>query len=41
VVDATVIAHAERVRERRIATLDRRHFGTIRPRHVPGFLLLP
>lgn len=41
VVDATVIALAERLREPRIATLDHRHFGTVRPAHVPGFLLLP
>lgn len=40
-VDATVIALAERLGESRIATLNRRHFGTVRPRHVPGFLLLP
>lgn len=41
VVDATVIALAERLREPRIATLDHRHFTTVRPAHVPGFLLLP
>ncbi len=41
VVDATVIALAERLREPRIATLDHRHFSTVRPAHVPGFLLVP
>lgn len=41
VVDATVIALAERLREPRIATLDRRRFSTVRPAHVPGFQLLP
>lgn len=41
VVDATVIALAERLREPRVATLDHRHFATVRPAHVPGFLLLP
>ncbi len=41
VVDATVVALAERLREPRIATLDHRHFATVRPAHVPGFQLLP
>jgi predicted nucleic acid-binding protein len=41
VVDATVIALAERLGEQRIATLDRRHFSAVRPAHAPGFLLLP
>ncbi len=41
VVDATVIALAERLREPRIATLDHRHFSAVRPAHVPGFLILP
>lgn len=41
VVDATVIALAERLREPRVATLDHRHFGTIRPAHAPGLALLP
>ncbi len=40
-VDASVIAIAERLGEREIATLDRRHFGTVRPRHVDSFTLLP
>lgn len=41
VVDATVVALAERLREPRIATLDHRHFTTVRPAHVPSLLLLP
>jgi predicted nucleic acid-binding protein len=41
VTDASVLALAERLREPKIATLDRRHFGTVRPRHVDGLVLLP
>lgn len=41
VVDASVVALAERLGERKIATLDRRHFGAVRPTHVPAFELLP
>lgn len=40
-VDASVIACAERLGVSRIATVDRRHFGAVRPRHVPQFDLLP
>jgi hypothetical protein len=40
-VDASIVAAAERLRIRRIATLDRRHFGAIRPAHVEAFELLP
>jgi uncharacterized protein len=40
-VDASVVACAERLGVGRIATVDRRHFGAIRPRHVPEFELLP
>lgn len=40
-VDATVIAIAERLRIRRVLTLDQRHFRPIRPRHCPAFDLLP
>lgn len=39
--DATVIALAERVGVDEVATLDRRHFSVVRPRHVPGLTLLP
>jgi uncharacterized protein len=41
VVDATVMALAERMRERKIATLDHRHFATVRPSHAESFQLLP
>ncbi len=40
-VDAAVVAVVERLGERKLATLDRRHFGTIRPRHVEALQLLP
>jgi predicted nucleic acid-binding protein len=40
-VDATVIAIAERLKLRRILTTDRRHFSMIRPRHCSAFELLP
>jgi uncharacterized protein len=40
-VDAAVVALAERERQTRIATLDRRHFGAIKPRHIAAFELLP
>lgn len=39
--DASVIAIAERVGAETIITLDRRHFGAVRPRHVNAFSLLP
>lgn len=41
VVDASIIALAERTGERKLATLDRRHLGTVRPKHVDAFELLP
>src|SRR5215470_9604783 len=34
VVDASVVALAERLGVSQVATLDRRHFSVIRPRHV-------
>ncbi len=40
-VDAAVLAIAERLNEPKIATLDRRHFGMLRPRHVDALALLP
>ena len=40
-VDATIIATAERLGERKIATLDRRHFSVVRPSHIETFELLP
>lgn len=39
--DASLVAIAERVGIDRIATLDRRHFSVVRPRHVEAFALLP
>jgi predicted nucleic acid-binding protein len=41
VVDASVIALAERLLEPKLATLDHRHFSTVRPAHVEAFELLP
>ncbi|MBI2616192.1 MAG: hypothetical protein HYW52_11075 [Gemmatimonadetes bacterium] len=40
-VDAAVIAVVERLNEPKLATLDRRHFGVLRPRHVDALRLLP
>jgi uncharacterized protein len=39
-VDASVIATAERHGVTRLATLDRRHFSVVRPRHADAFELL-
>jgi predicted nucleic acid-binding protein len=41
VVDASVVALAERLAEPKIATLDHRHFGVVRPSHVDALRLLP
>ena len=40
-VDAAVLAIVERLGEPKLATLDRRHFGAMRPRHVDALELLP
>ena len=40
-VDAAVLAVVERFNEPKLATLDRRHFGMLRPRHVDALILLP
>jgi predicted nucleic acid-binding protein len=40
-VDAAVIAIAERLNVTDVATLDRRHFSIVRPRHTKAFTLLP
>ena len=40
-VDATIVAMAERVGVVRLYTLDRRDFTIIRPRHVAAFELFP
>lgn len=39
--DASVIALAERLNITEVATLDRRHFTVVRPRHVQALHLLP
>lgn len=39
--DASVIALAERQGAVKIATLNRRHFAVVRPRHISAFELLP
>lgn len=41
IVDAAVIAIAERLDLTEIATVDRRHFSIVKPRHVNAFTLLP
>jgi predicted nucleic acid-binding protein len=41
IVDASVVALAERHELDTIATLDRRHFATVKPRHVASFTLVP
>ena len=40
-VDASVVAMAERLNISEVATLDHRHFNVVRPRHVESFTLLP
>jgi uncharacterized protein len=40
-VDAAVLAVIERLGEAKLATLDRRHFGLLRPRHRDSIELLP
>lgn len=39
--DASVVAAAERLGITQIATVDRRHFSAIRPKHADAFELLP
>jgi predicted nucleic acid-binding protein len=39
--DASVVAVAERLGITEIATLDRRHFSVVRPRHVRALTILP
>jgi len=41
IVDAAVIAIAERLELTEVATLDHRHFTVVRPRHTRAFTLLP
>lgn len=40
-IDATTMAIAERLRIEEVLTLDHRDFTIYRPRHCPGFRLLP
>lgn len=39
--DASLVVLAERHNAREIASLDHRHFGVVRPKHVKSFILLP
>jgi predicted nucleic acid-binding protein len=41
VVDASIVALAERLGERKVATLDQRHFRAVRPLHVETLELRP
>ena len=41
VVDASILALCERLAERKLATLDHRHFAAVRPAHVDALDLLP
>jgi uncharacterized protein len=38
-VDASVVAIAERLGIQEVATVDRRHFSVVRPRHTAAFVL--
>jgi predicted nucleic acid-binding protein len=40
-VDASIVAASERLGVTDIATIDRRHFGVVRPRHIDAFTILP
>lgn len=40
-VDAIIVATAERLNITKILTIDQRHFRLFRPKHCPGFELLP
>jgi predicted nucleic acid-binding protein len=39
--DASLVAVAERLGAARVATLNRRHFSVVRPRHLDAFELVP
>jgi uncharacterized protein len=41
IVDASVVASCERLGATSLATLDRRHFSVVRPRHCDALTLLP
>jgi predicted nucleic acid-binding protein len=40
-VDAAIVAILERLNEHKLATLDRRHFTAVRPKHTDAIELLP
>ncbi len=40
-VDASIVALCERLDQTTVATLDRRHFSVVRPRHCSHLTLLP
>ena len=40
-IDASIVALCERLDQTTVATLDRRHFSTVRPRHCARLALLP
>ena len=40
-VDASIVALCERLDQTTVATLDRRHFSVVRPRHCARLALLP
>jgi hypothetical protein len=40
-VDASIVVIAERLKIEAIATTDRRHFQSVRPKHTQAFRLLP
>lgn len=39
--DACIVALAERLEVAEVATIDRRHFSVVRPRHVEAFTIVP
>lgn len=41
IVDASILALVERLKESKVATLDHRHFATMRPRHLQALELVP
>jgi hypothetical protein len=41
VVDASILTLVERLGESKVATLDHRHFATMRPDHTTALELLP
>ncbi|NUO79215.1 PIN domain-containing protein [candidate division KSB1 bacterium] len=40
-VDSVIMVIAERLKIKRIFTLDQRHFGLMRPKHCPAFDITP